>query len=317
MANSPRALTSESVNSQTVRTYTSNNPRASENSNASSLQIHWTDFTRSRLLVFLVVPLLALISLTTCVRYFDLDLRISRSFFDVEASEFPGLQAEPWLTLYRYGPIPGMTLGIGSLVLFVASFVHSRLRSFREPCALMALLLALGPGLLVNGILKPSWDRPRPSELVEFGGSEQFVPILNLQIIGQQISTSFPSGHASIGFYLLAPIFVLSQRNRRWSIAFLLLGLSLGFAMGLGRVAQGRHFLSDVLWSGAIVYFTGLVLAYLLRPAQLATRSQAREDGPVIKELAVLRIDDYREGLPQKVDTTQSPDRDTSKRRVA
>jgi lipid A 4'-phosphatase len=35
--------------------------------------------------------------------------------------------------------------------------------------------------------------------------------------------------------------------------------------MGLGRMVQGGHFLTDVLWAGAITYLAGLVLYYIFR----------------------------------------------------
>src|SRR5690606_18360570 len=39
------------------------------------------------------------------------------------------------------------------------------------------LALALGPGLLVNGILKEVWGRARPREILEFGGDATFTPV--------------------------------------------------------------------------------------------------------------------------------------------
>ncbi|WP_321495089.1 hypothetical protein [uncultured Desulfobacter sp.] len=40
--------------------------------------------------------------------------------------------------------------------------------------------------------------------------------------------------------------------------------------MGLGRIVQGAHFASDVLWSAGFVYYTGLSLAKALRLTQNA-----------------------------------------------
>ncbi|MBC8357250.1 MAG: phosphatase PAP2 family protein [Planctomycetes bacterium] len=282
-----------------------------------ALRLHWTVVNRTHLLLYIVLPVIALVFLTTCVRCFDLDLRISRLFFNAEASRFPELDARQWLVLYRYGPIPGLIMGISATAMFVASFAWHRLRAFREPCALVALLLALGPGLLVNGLLKPSWDRPRPCELTEFGGSEDFVPVLNLREASEHRSKSFPSGHASMGFYLLAPIFIRTRSSRRWSLTFLVIGLSLGIAMGVGRVAQGSHFASDVLWSGAIVYFTGLVLAYVLPPASQEISTEASNDRDLAAEPSVFRLDEYRESVDRENNTPETRIRDAPKRRAA
>jgi membrane-associated PAP2 superfamily phosphatase len=34
--------------------------------------------------------------------------------------------------------------------------------------------------------------------------------------------------------------------------------------IGLGRMAQGGHFATDVIWAGGIVYLSGITLYYLL-----------------------------------------------------
>jgi membrane-associated PAP2 superfamily phosphatase len=124
-------------------------------------------------------------------------------------------------------------------------------------------MLACGPGLLINSLLKPHCHRPRPNQIAEFGGSQSFVPVL---MIGKPAADmdfkSFPSGHASMGFFLMTPAFVLRRSKRRWARAFLWLGLAAGVLLGVTRIAQGRHFPSDVLWSGGLVYFTAVLLHY-------------------------------------------------------
>ena len=288
-----------------------------EATNPASPSAHWTSITRANVVVYLLLPLFALAALTIGIRSFHLDLKFSGLFFDSEAGYFSDAEAPLWMALYRFGPLPGVVLGIWATVMLVGSFVIERLRLFREPCMFLALMLALGPGLLVNGILKPSWNRPRPCELTEFGGTQDFLPVLNLRLATEHVSKSFPSGHASIGFYLLAPIFVLSDKSRRWSILFLMLGLSLGFAMGLGRVAQGRHFASDVLWSGAIVYFTGLVLAYVLRPATKAIQARTAASQLDSGEGDVLRLDDFRPAADSETDESETRIPAASDRRAA
>ena len=64
-----------------------------------------------------------------------------------------------------------------------------------------------------------------------------------------------------MGFYLMAPAFVLYRRHRRAAAEFFALGLAGGTIMGVARIVAGSHFASDVVWSAGIVYFTGLALA--------------------------------------------------------
>ena len=121
--------------------------------------------------------------------------------------------------------------------MVVASFVWKSCRPYRDRCAFLALVLALGPGLIVNGLLKPNWNRPRPCDITEFGGTVDFVHVLNPGVEGERVHHSFPSGHASMGFYLLAPAFLFSRSQWRRSLTFLLLGLSFGFVIGISRIA--------------------------------------------------------------------------------
>jgi membrane-associated PAP2 superfamily phosphatase len=51
-----------------------------------------------------------------------------------------------------------------------------------------------------------------------------------------------------------------------WSLFFVALGLGYGSLVGLARMLQGAHFLSDVLWALGFVYLTALASFYLLRP---------------------------------------------------
>jgi membrane-associated PAP2 superfamily phosphatase len=126
-------------------------------------------------------------------------------------------------------------------------------------------MLMLGPGVVVNCICKPYCGRPRPHLTREFGGEKDFLPVFTM---GENLAgdcNSFPSGHASTGFYLMAPAFVLYQRRNGWAAFFLILGLAAGVTIGVARMAAGGHFASDVIWAGGVVYFTGLLLAGIFR----------------------------------------------------
>ena len=128
-----------------------------------------------------------------------------------------------------------------------------------------ALTLLLGPGLIVETLLKPYWGRARPKDLIEFGGSSSFSPPWHWtdQCTG---NCSFVSGHAAITFWLTAYAFVLP---RKWRIPALAIALVLGYAMGGVRMLQGAHFFSDVVFAGAIVLGVNEFLAaVILRPAQ-------------------------------------------------
>jgi lipid A 4'-phosphatase len=241
------------------------------------------------------IPAAVLTAATAVFRYTDLDLAIVQRFFSGDPSKeapflrFPLTTAQPWRTLYIWGVYPAWVLGCGGLLVWIAghfrrtapapiatnkempSSMWTKLDQWRGPGLFFALLLVIGPGILVNWVFKPCWSRPRPHAVKCFGGPRDFVPVLKFGD-GEEDS-SFPSGHAATGFFLMAPALVCYRRRPWLALAFLLLGLSFGTLIGLARIVAGAHFPSDVLWSGGIVYFTALALAALFHSRASDERS--------------------------------------------
>lgn len=140
---------------------------------------------------------------------------------------------------------------IAIIVLAVAALVAWKRR--RRAALYLLLALALGPGLVVNTVFKDHWGRARPTQIVEFGGTQKFTPVF---VPADQCTTncSFPAGDPAVGFFLIsAALLVPGLATRRWAIAG---AVVVGAALGLMRIAQGGHFLSDVVASGFLV--TGL-----------------------------------------------------------
>lgn len=112
--------------------------------------------------------------------------------------------------------------------------------------------LLIGPGLLVNGLFKSYWGRARPNDTAIFGGDYTFSPAL--MVTDQcQSNCSFVSGDVSFAFFLLAFAFLLPFRRSvttRSVVAF-------GAFIGLVRMSDGSHFLSDVIFAGI---FTSMVV---------------------------------------------------------
>ena len=198
--------------------------------------------------------------------------------------------------IYDVGPTPALALGVGGLAIGMLSLFWRPLRPYREAGFFFAAMLALGPGLLVNGVFKPHWHRPRPVQTRAFGGSESFVPVWGLGSNPQ--NKSFPCGHASMGFYLFAPAFLLYRKRRVWALAFVALGLVGGLVIGAGRVLQGAHYPSDVLWSAGMVYLSGLVVFGTFQLVKSATnRTEAFASSTSEAVVVMLRLP-FRESDP-------------------
>jgi lipid A 4'-phosphatase len=119
--------------------------------------------------------------------------------------------------------------------------------------------MVVGPGIIANAVFKEHWGRARPRQLAEFGGSADFTPAL---VIADQCqyNCSFVSGDPSVAFATLAIALLVPTRQRLW----IFLSFVFGFAIGLVRMAQGAHFLSDVVFAGVFVGLAVMLLKLII-----------------------------------------------------
>ncbi|MBY0508919.1 MAG: phosphatase PAP2 family protein [Rhodospirillaceae bacterium] len=127
--------------------------------------------------------------------------------------------------------------------------------------------LLVGPGVIVETLLKPNWGRARPKDITAFGGDAAYT--WPWQVAQECASNcSFVSGHAAIAFWLSAYAFLLPSK---WRPVGLAAALVFGFAVGLARIAQGGHFFSDIAAAGFIVVLVNVLFARaLLKPMAAA-----------------------------------------------
>jgi lipid A 4'-phosphatase len=211
-----------------------------------------------------LVPLGLLAGVTAVFWLTNMDLSVESRFWD-PVYGWAHKDSQPWDALYHYGVAPAWILSVPALFVAVASIWVRRLRPWRRVCTFLAIVMVVGPGLVVNDVFKKHWGRPRPLDVYQFDGDREFVPVLVKSPSGN--GNSFASGHAATAFFLFTPYFFLRRRRRGWAVFFLALGLSYGVLMGLARMIQGAHFPSDVVWAAGFVYITGLVFYYVLQPA--------------------------------------------------
>ena len=186
------------------------------------------------------------------------DLAVAAWFFDPASGQFP-LGQQPLLYAgYRAVSLAAPVL-LGALVLLLLASWLPRpawARRLRWPAAFLLASLLIGPGVLTHNVLKDHWGRARPHQIVEFGGTRHFTPALQPAHECAR-NCAFASGHAAFAFFSMAFAFVLPSRLRRRA---LVAGFLFGAYIGFVRLAQGGHFLSDVIFS----FFTGFGPAWLL-----------------------------------------------------
>ena len=191
----------------------------------------------------------------------DLDLRLEDRFYRA-GEKWPGEAAVAGRILYGYGTIPSILLGFAGLVVFVAGTWNGRARARRRSAAFLFLALAIGPGLVVNTTFKEHWGRPRPRDLVRYGGEEKYRKVWAWP--DEKGGNSFPSGHAATAFYLFVPWFLLRRKRPGPAAAILVFGIVYGLMMGIARMTQGGHYASDVVWSGGFTWLVAVALDRLL-----------------------------------------------------
>lgn len=184
----------------------------------------------------------------------QLDLWTSDLFY-TPGHGFPLRDWAPAMLLYR--AVPWIAWALVGLVVIAAIWLFLTGRPWwrldARALVFLALSFAIGPGLLANTLFKDHWGRARPAQIEAFGGSRQFTaaPLPASQCAE---NCSFVSGHAALGFALVAFAFLLPAGPRRRAAITAALGF--GALVGLDRIAQGAHFLSDVVFAGLVAYGT-------------------------------------------------------------
>jgi lipid A 4'-phosphatase len=215
--------------------------------------------------------------------YPGLDLKIAGYFAGkVPADTFP-LRADFWLSLARESAmwIVG-AFAAPPIIALVLKLIRPRARMLIPGRAVVFLLatLALAPGLLVNGMLKQHWSRPRPIDVTQFGGAERFVPWWDPRGTCPD-NCSFVSGDAAGAYWTLAPAALAPAPWRPLAVG---VAIAFGTSVGFLRVVFGGHFPSDVIFAGLFTFLIVWIVYALLY------RRPETQNGDAAIEHAIERI---------------------------
>lgn len=228
------------------------------------------DCSRSSFLppLWLIAPL-ALLILLPAMELTGIDHTVSNWFYDASTQAFPLRNTFLLETVMHYWTKYAVIL---ATCLFAAAvgftYIIPALRGQRRRLLFIVLAMTVAP--LTVTALKQVTDRPCPWDLGEYGGAVAYTHLFQARPEPHTQGLCFPAGHASTGFALLALYFAAHHaRRRRLARLALAAGIGAGLALGLGRVAQGAHFISHVLWSGLVCWSVMTVLyAVMMRPAR-------------------------------------------------
>ncbi len=225
------------------------------------------------------------VSLAVFAKAPRVDILFSQRYYTPQTGFFqannPVVQA-----LYQYTPVVGNTLLVLAALLTVAAPWLARLARrrgaestatqllglWRRTAIAVVCVAVLSSGLIVELGLKNLMGRPRPVQTIEFGGDQPFHAAFERGATPER-HRSFISGHATAGFTLITlGLFAGRTWRRRW----VQIGLIAGIAVGMGRIMQGGHYLSDVVFSFYAVWLSCELVAFGMRRFDQRRQAQPR-----------------------------------------
>ncbi|HZP71392.1 MAG TPA: phosphatase PAP2 family protein [Pseudolabrys sp.] len=184
-----------------------------------------------------------------------LDLEVARYFYAFEDGNHNMFALRIYPPLMR---VRDTGLWIGTVLIapavgaLIVKLLLPRRRMLMSGRAVLFLIttMALAPGLLVNVLLKDHWGRPRPIDVVQFGGDQQFVAWWDPR--GDCPSNcAFVSGDVAGAAWTLAPAALAPPQWRALAYGA---ALALAAVMGATRIMAGAHFPSDVIFAGIFTF---------------------------------------------------------------
>lgn len=218
---------------------------------------------RPFLLRWLLIPLVLAGATLGLSEGSDIDRALTRLVFDPVSAGFP-LRTSFLLDVVMHHWAKYAVVTIGSLVAgcYALSFLLPALRRTRRILLYLVLALTLAP--LSVTLAKAANNRHCPWDVEEFGGLVPYTGLFGPLAPGIEPGHCFPAGHAATGFALMAFYFAAYALGRRRAARLALsFAIAAGLVLGAGRVLQGAHFASHVIWSG-ILCWTVMVALYAL-----------------------------------------------------
>lgn len=192
-------------------------------------------------------------------QYPDLDIYVSSLFYNIDSGF---IFSNNFLALFLFKTLPTFTI-IFAIILILRVIIGYCFKKDNKAKILLyctiLVSLAVGPGIIVNSVLKENFGRARPKQIVEFGAKKNFSKVY---VYSDQCkkNCSFSSGHAAAAFGFTSIALLVSPQ---YQLLAYFLGLFYGCLVGAGRIIQGGHFISDILASGWIVLLTNAIFIYL------------------------------------------------------
>lgn len=204
------------------------------------------------------------------------DMTVQQLFFNSSTGEWLWPKHEPVLKAFLYDGIKAVVIlcAISLAIVLLVARKSTLVGKYRRGLQIVLLSMILVPSTVAT--LKQITDMACPCKLKAFGGSYVYVKLFQQQAIEnkhQQQQECYPAAHASIGFSLVSLFFLFKTRkSRRIALAS---AITLGWIMGLYKMAIGDHFLSHTLVSMQLGWLisSGIALALQFKDKRIQHRA--------------------------------------------
>lgn len=231
-----------------------------------------------------LAAILALAWLALCGAFYlepQIDIAFSGLFFQARAcltgeaapcGAFPAASDAMLAGVRRvFHVLPAVAIGVVALHMAILAVAGRRFGDATQRLRLtLVTTFALGPGLVVNVLLKDHWGRPRPRATDLYGGVSPFVPAGAISHYCAS-NCSFVSGEAA-GVFMLPLLALLAPPSLRRPLFLLLVATAA--LVALLRVAFGAHWLSDAVLGGLSTWVVFAVLAAWIERLAVAGSAQ-------------------------------------------
>jgi membrane-associated phospholipid phosphatase len=202
-----------------------------------------------------------------------LDILISRAFLDSQ-NTFRLVENPFWDRIVQINRALSIIIVVLAAALLFASLTGrwNARRLMTHYGTFVLLLYAIGPGLMVNGVLKRVYGRARPFQTTDFGGDGPFAAAWQFSGFCRA-ACSFISAEVSAATALavalsIGAVWFGGSPFARILIAFAAAAYVLLILTAMQRMGSGQHFLSDVVFSFLLTAGLGVVLSRTLSPAR-------------------------------------------------
>jgi len=195
----------------------------------------------------------------------DIDFEIQNYLYNFKNHHWIlNRELEPYKFIF-YDGIKKLLIFIALSFLFVfIFFTKTKLKEYRKGI-LVVILSAIFIPLVVNG-LKKATNMPCPKNEIHYGG--KMIRTAVWQSYPKPYSkmpriACWPAGHASGGFALMSLYFLFKRRKNK--ILALIVGIALGWIMGIYKMMIGDHFFSHNVITMLLAWLIILIIAKIIK----------------------------------------------------